>query len=247
MGDKTAGNALGEAAYAKVIAEAGDMADWKGWQDARKEALEDGGLIGLLDTAYKSVYEDATGDAASESTVDKQHATWVRSASTILKEIVTEIPGVKSVKGVGQVLIREALELGKWSPNQIESSGIWQFADNGAPAAGDRDGDPEYEKFGFEVTHSVVSNLLSDPKSGVDVDDVRAIDSRLVEKGPDGEYRLRPSDELLKANDPPSSDQHRGNLDFREANAALQQLFDDKTGKLYESYVDAFIDQRKDQ
>lgn len=247
MGDQTAGNALGEAAYAKVIAEAGDMADWKGWQDARKEALEDGGLIGLLDTAYKNVYEDATGDAADEATVDKQHATWVRSASTILKEIVTEIPQVKAIKGVGQILIREGLELGKWSPNQIESSGIWQFADNGAPAQGDREGDPEYEKFGFEVTHSVVSNLLDDPKSGVDVDDVRAIDSRLVEKGPDGEYRLRDSDELLKANDPPSSDQHRGNLDFREANAALQQLFDEKTGKLYESYVDAFVDQRKDQ
>jgi hypothetical protein len=247
MGDKTAGNALGEAAYAKVIAEAGDMANWQNWSDARKEALEDGGLIGLIDGAYKKVYEDATDDAASEATMDKQHATWVRSASTILKEVVTEIPGVKAVKGVGQVLIREALELGKWSPNQVESSGIWQFSDNKGPSEGEREGDPEYEKFGFEVTHSVVENLLADKKSGVDIDDVRAVDSRLVEKGADGEYRLRPADELLTVNDPPTSKEHRGNLDFREANAALQQLFGKKLGNRYESYIDAFVDQRKDQ
>ncbi|MEU5873474.1 hypothetical protein AB0A73_18195 [Glycomyces sp. NPDC047369] len=247
MGDKTAGNALGEAAYAKVIGEAGGMGGWDGWQDARKEALEDGGLIGLLDTAYRNVYEDATGDAADEASLDKQHATWVRSASTVLKEIVTELPAVKPIKGVGQMLIKEALELGKWGPNQVESSAIWQFSDNGAPAQGDRAGDPEYEKFGFEVTHSVVSNLLDDPKSGVGIDDVRAIDSRLVEKGSDGQYRLRPADELLTVNEPPTSDEHRGNLDFREANAALQHLLPDRVGKLYESYVDAFVDQRKDQ
>lgn len=247
MGDKTAGNTLGEAAYAKVIAEAGDMSNWKDWSDARKEALEDGGLIGLIDSAYKKVYEDATGDAADEATVDKQHATWVRSASTVLKEIVTEIPEVKAIKGIGQILIREGLELGKWSPNQIESSGIWQFADNKGPGEGDREGDPEYEKFGFQVTHSVVENLLSDKKSGVDIDDVRALDSRLVEKGDDGEYRLRPAEELLTVNDPPTSDKHHGNLDFREANAALQKLFGDKLGARYESYVDAFVDQRKDQ
>jgi hypothetical protein len=246
MGDKTAGNALGEAAYAKVIAEAGDMGDWKDWSDARKEALEDGGLIGLLDNAYRQVYQDATDDAASEATMDKQHATWVRSASTILKEVVTEIPQVKAIKGVGQILIRETLEIGKWSPNQIESSGVWQFADNGAPKEGDRAGDPEYEKFGFQVTHSVVENLLADKQSGLDIDEVRKLDSRLVEKGSDGEYHLRPAEELLTVNDPPTSEQHHGNLDFREANAALQKLFGEELGNRYESYVDAFVDQRKD-
>jgi len=245
MGDQTAGNELGAAAYAKVIAEAGDMRSWGDWQNAREEAMGDGELISLLDKAYARVYEDATGDSATEAEMDKANATWVRSSSTILKEAVLEIPGVKAIKGVGQVLIREMLELGKWGPGHVEGTKMWPFADNSAPTGDGREGDPKYEKFSFEVTHSVISGMIGDPASGVSIEDVRAADSRLVVENPlSGTYTLRPVDDMLDMNDAPSDPDHKGNLNFRTANTALQGLLDPELAKLYETYIGDFVDQR---
>jgi hypothetical protein len=245
MGDPTAGNDLGAAAYAKVIAEAGDMNNWGGWNDAREKGMDDGELIRLLDKAYANVYEDATGDATTEAEQDKAHATWVRSSSTILKEAVLEIPGVKAIKGIGQVLIREGLELGKWGPGHVEGTKMWPFADNSAPGADERKGDPKYEQFSFEVTHSVIQQMLHDPNSGIDLDDIAKADSRLLVENPaTGTYTLRSAEDLLDANMEPTEPGHEGNLNFRTANTALQGLFGKDLAEAYRNYIDVFTDQR---
>ena len=186
-----------------------------------------------------------SGDATTQAEQDKAHASWVRSSSTILKEAVLEIPGVKSVKGIGQVLIREALELGKWGPGHVEGTKMWQFADNGAPTADDRKGDPKYEQFSFEVTHSVIQQMLHDPKSGLDIDDIAKADSRLVVENPvSGTYTLRSAEDLLDANMEPTEPGHSGNLNFRTANTALQGLFGKELADAYQNYIDAFTAQR---
>jgi hypothetical protein len=253
MGDMDAGNELGKYAYAKIIGEAGGMTDGNLWDDPYSEGVEDGRLIGLLDKAYQRVYEDATDDKAGVDEMTKQHSAWTRAASTVLKEIVTEIPVAKqlwvigdgnSKYPLGNVLIKELFEVGKVGPPVSETFKLWPFAGGEAPTAESREGAPEYDKFGFTVRHSVVENLLADKDSGVDIDDVRRADPNLVEKGADGEYRLRSAEELLKAFE---ANDGRPSFTYGEAGKALWKLMDDDLRQRWQDYIDTFPEQRREE
>jgi hypothetical protein len=253
MGDMEAGNELGKYAYAKIIGEAGGMVDGKAWDDPHTEGVEDGRLMGLLDAAYQRVYEDATDDKAGVDEMTKQQSTWVRAASTVLKEIVTEIPVAKQLwvigegknsYSVGNVLIKELFEIGKVGPVVSETYKTWPFAGGEAPTQGSREGDQDFDKFGFTVRHSVVENLLADGKSGVDIDDVRKADPHLVEKGDDGEYRLRTADELLKAFE---ANGDNASFDYDQAGKALWKVMDEPLRERWSEYIGAFPEQRREE
>jgi hypothetical protein len=243
MGSPAAGDAFGTAAYKHVLAEAAYADQWPDTESAKSQAAESGMLMGLLDHGFTKVFEDAQADADKATSLANQHANWSRASAAAAKELILELPGVKSLGTLANQTIRQLTEGFKWTPGVAQSHDfIWDKGTTPDPKDYDQTWDRSKEEYDFAVNHAVMQQLLKDPKSGITIQDLQEVDPRLVENG-----KLRPADELLKANDAPVKGSVDKNLDHRLATEELHRLFDDKLSAKIDQYLRDFDDQRKDQ
>lgn len=243
MGDPAAGEGFGTAAYKHVLAEAAYANQWPDTEAAKSQAMESGMLMGLLDTGFNRVFEDAQVDADRATALATQHANWSRAAAASAKELILELPGVKSLGTLANQGIRQLTESLKWTPGAAQAHNfIWEKGTTPDPKDFDQTWDRSKEQYDLAVNHAVIQQLVKDPKSGITIADIEAVDPRLVENG-----KLRSADELLSANEPPVKGSVKQNLDHRLATEELHRLFEDKLSDKIDQYLRDFNAQRKDQ
>jgi hypothetical protein len=247
MGGDASRDKFGEEAYRKVLLDAAYANDWKDTEEADEEAMRAGQLMGLLDTGFQRVFDDANVDANEATTKSTQEASWARAGAAAVKEVVTELPVVRGIGRGAQQIIRQITESFKWTPGVAQSSDlIWEKGVAPKPSDYDRAGAPSYEQFNFAVTHTVIEQQLKDPNSGISIDDVRQTDARLVEKDANGTWRLRPADEILKLQEPSGNPEHKGMYTYTDAETQLHRLLEEKLADKVDKYNETFNDQRKD-
>lgn len=243
MGSGAAGDEFGKAAYKHVLAEAAYADQWKDTEEAKSQAMESGMLMGLLDHGFNKVFEDAQADADRATALATEHANWSRAGAAAAKELILELPGVKSLGKLANQAIRQLTESFKWSPGVAQANDfIWDKGTVPNPDDFKQTWDRSREEYDLAVNHAVMQQLVKDPKSGVTIADIEAVDPRLVENG-----RLRSAEDLLSANEPPVKGSVNRNLDQRLANEELHRLFDGKLSDKIDQYLRDFDAQRKDQ
>jgi hypothetical protein len=234
MGGDASRDAFGKEAYKYVLAHAAFADEWKNDEEAYEEAMKGGALMGLLDHGLQQVIDEAQMDADAETTQATQHANWARAGAAAVKEVVTELPMVRGLGRGWQQLIRQSAESFKWSPGVAQSHDFF-WSKGVTPEIKNYEGDAGYEAFGFGATYAVTEQLLKDTNSGLTVEDIRQNHPQLVEKGANGDWQLKSSEDLMKDT----------RYTYREATRDLQSMFDkDLDGKL-DHYIQNSDHQRK--
>jgi hypothetical protein len=243
MGSGAAGEEFGKAAYKHVLAEAAYADQWPDPEAAKSQAAESGMLMGLLDHGFNQVFTEAQVDADRATALATEHANWSRAGAAAAKELILELPGVKSLGTLANQAIRQITESFKWTPGVAQANDfIWDKGVMPEPEDFDQTWDRSKEEYDLAVNHAVMQQLVKDPKSGITIADIEAVDPRLVENG-----KLRPAEDLLAANEPPVKGSVAKNLDHRLATEELHRLFKDKLSDKLDMYLREFNAQRKDQ
>jgi hypothetical protein len=243
MGDPAAGDALGKAAYQHALVEAAYADKWQDTEAAKSQAMESGMLMGLLDVGFNRVFEDAQADADRATSLATQHSSWSRAGAAAAKELILELPGVKSLGTIANQTVRQITEGFKSFPAVGQAHDfVWEKGTKPDPADFKQTWDRSKEEYDLAVNHAVMQQLVKDPKSGISIADIEAVDPRLVENG-----KLRSAEELLSANEAPVKGSVDKNLDHRLATEQLHRLFDGKLSDKLDQYLRDFDAQRKDQ
>ncbi|THV40137.1 hypothetical protein [Glycomyces buryatensis] len=254
MGSKSGAQSLGQAVYAKVYLDGSNLPEWSdgdGHADlgklvtdgdgAEAYANRTGRLLGFLDSGYNNVLADGTDDAKLSAAENKSQAAWMRAGSAIAKEVITSIPPVRGAKIGWELLAKQSLEMGKYGPNVAETDG-WAFQGPDAPKKGD-DG-VSLEDMKLKFGHNVVETLVQDPNSGRTVAELRELAPELTKKDADGNWVMRPADEVLIGNDPmkPKDEQYTADNALRDYRSFLGPH---NTAR-YNEYMSTLDDQRED-
>ncbi|MEV3938044.1 hypothetical protein AB0K52_18945 [Glycomyces sp. NPDC049804] len=247
MGGDTSRDKFGAEVYRNVLLDAHYADSWKDTEEANDEAMRTGRLMGLLDTGFQRVFDDANVDANAKTSESTQHANWARAGAAAVKEVVTELPFVRGLGRGTQQIIRQVAESFKWTPGVSQSYDlIWEKGVAPKPEDFDRKGDPSYEQFNFAVTHTVVEQQLKDANSGLTIEDVRKADARLVEQDAKGKWQLRSADELMKLHEPSGKAADKGMYTYSDAERQLHRLLEEKLKTKVDKFNDTFNNQRKD-
>jgi hypothetical protein len=247
MGGDASRDKFGAEVYRNVLLDAHYADGWKDTEEANDEAMRTGRLMGLLDTGFQRVFDDANVDANAKTTESTQHANWARAGAAAVKEVVTELPFVRGLGRGTQQIIRQVAESFKWTPGVSQSYDlIWEKGVAPKPEDFDRKGDPSYEQFNFAVTHTVIEQQLKDANSGLTIEDVRKTDARLVEQDANGKWQLRSAAELMELNEPSGKAADKGMYTYSDAERQLHRLLEDKLKTKVDKFNDTFNNQRKD-
>ncbi|MCC3761606.1 hypothetical protein K3N28_00765 [Glycomyces sp. TRM65418] len=250
MGDKGAADLLGTAAYARMIASAGEAHLWEGLPEAETHGANGGMLARLLDTGLTRMMEDATTDAEGVTAHNTQQAAWFRAGAAAVKELISELPVVRQLGDAGRIFMKELLEAPKWAPGAMQAEG-WVWGSGRTPAIEDPGFGLDLESVKLGAAHSLVDALLKDPESGIDIRDVEAVDSRLVTTDDAGNTVLLPAEQLLGADIPPSQGdpEQQGNMQNREARQFLEEVLAescyDDAGANLDEFVREFFARRE--
>ncbi|WP_026932531.1 hypothetical protein [Glycomyces tenuis] len=239
MGDQTGADLLGESVYTTILEDARYAGQWEDLAEAETHGENAGTLARLLDTGVQRLAADAQADADATTTSNTKQAAWFRAAAAAFKELIP-IGRLGSATGTAA---KQLLEAPKWAPGAMAAEG-WVWGSGQTPDGTQVGTRIDYESVKLGSTHAVVEQLLADPDSGVDIDDVRAVDSRLL----DEHGQLRSADVLLTENFPPTEEDHEGNMRNREAREYLERVIaeacDEQVGPNLDEFVKTFIDRR---
>ncbi|MFC3491632.1 TPR repeat region-containing protein [Glycomyces rhizosphaerae] len=241
MGDEQARDDLAQAAYAHMYLETGGMPGWADGAEAGEHARTSGRLLGYVDAAFRAAQADAGEDAAGQTADANRQAAWMAAGFTIAKEIALEVPGASALHSGWKVVVNEGFELGKWGPGVARAENIvWK--DGTAPY--DEGVTRSLDDIKMEVGYSIVDGMTRDPKSGIDIGDVRQVEPQLV-AGPKDAQDLRSVKDLLLANDPDLGDRR---VSQDRVITGLERLIE-RDPELFQRYKDFIQDieqQRKD-
>ncbi|MDA1358973.1 hypothetical protein O1R50_05030 [Glycomyces luteolus] len=247
MGGDASRDKFGAEVYRNVLLDAHYADSWKDTEEANDEAMRTGRLMGLLDTGFQRVFDDANVDANAKTSESTQHASWARAGAAAVKEVVTELPFVRGLGRGAQQIIRQVAESFKWTPGVVQSYDlVWEKGVAPKAEDFDRKGDPSYEQFNFAVTHTVIEQQLKDTDSGITIEDIRQADSRLVEQDANGKWQLRPADELMKIHEPSGKAEDKGMYTYSDAERELHRLLEQKLKDKVDKFNNSFNLQRKD-
>ncbi|GLZ76493.1 hypothetical protein Afil01_13000 [Actinorhabdospora filicis] len=180
MGDEKAADALGGTVFALAGDDLRNLTHWDG-ADGEHAGAKAGRLTGYLDSGLQGLINDREAGVepppAASTKTDDRIVRWGNLAASITKEVVTSLPGFKTVSNVGQIFWKIGFEGAKNLPGTTNMEGWWSTVDmpgNGGHDSGEQ-GLPGPVRLGTTqllFRDAAVRAIIDDPRMGVSVDDL---------------------------------------------------------------------------